>query len=157
MNCAFRAFMEASRVTGAIVGRNVEARMEDYYSVLRHATGGDTGIYVGCAHWALHSTVGYAYRCGWLEGRPRFSMWYADWVSMDELVRLADGSLARNITRTWFRLSGFSGSSPVDHSKYIVFDLATCHASYGHVRDAQFPMAAIWVAPFGRPEDRWLE
>ena len=147
MNCAFHAFLQASGLLP--LSRDVEAGMEDYYSILRHATAGDTGIYVGCAQWALSSTIDYAYRCGWIEHRMWLSMWYADWVSQDELVRHADGDLARNVTRTWFHLACMIMPTS-RHYRFIVFDLATGHASYRPVAQAQFPMAAIWVTPGSR-------
>jgi hypothetical protein len=147
MNCAFHAFMKASGLRP--LDRGIESSMESYYSSLRHVTSdGDTGIYVGCAQWALSSTIDYAFRCGWIKHRMWLSMWYADWVSMSELVRHAEGHFAREITRTWFHLARMVMPTS-EHYRFIVFDLATGHASYGPVAQAQFPMAAIWVTKKG--------
>lgn len=140
MNCAYNAFLLAANLPLSLAA---EKDMAGYYSMLRDATGGDTGVYIGCAHWALNSTINYGYRCGWIEDRPQLHMWYADWVNLRDLVRGTDDLIAAEITQWWWGLA--FQPLPVSTDRFIVFDLALGHTSYQCLKAAQFPMAAMWV------------
>ncbi len=143
MNCAFHALMEAIRPNLPV---EEASDLERYYSVLRHATAGDTGIYVGCAIWALGSTITYGRHHGYIHRFVALTMWYADWVSSDELVRHTDNELAASITRHWWEVAhNYYLPSCATRQKFIVFDLATGHASYQLISQAHFPMAVILV------------